>query len=602
MKNFVNSENKCIFVRSKHVADNVFMVKKKRMTDAYTKERSSNASKRISTRFLLTGIAVLCLHVAIWGQNDSIYNSTNNNLQTIHARRATSAPAPVVPFHDTLFYVNVGIGPFSPQERAMAISERIRNAGKTYKNDFHVDSLIVFSEGGIYEIAYHDIILMTITETDARLQGKTQLELTHEYENIIKNAILQHYKDTRLTTILMRVFFILLIIIAQYFLVKLINHLFRKISKKILKLRGTVIKTIKIKSYTLMDEKKTVTFILFLVNILRYIVIFLMFYLSLPLAFSIFPATRGVANTLFGYVLKPFRNILSGIIDFIPNLIAIVVTVIVFKYLIKGLRFMADEIDKQRLTLKGFYPDWAFPTFHIVRTLLYAFMFVVIWPYLPFSDSPVFQGVSVFIGIVFTLGSSSVIGNVVSGLVLTYMRPFIIGDRIKIGDLVGNVIEKTPLVTRIRTPKNEEVTIPNSSIMTAQTFNYSESARTWGLILHTTTGMGYDVPWRKVHELLLEAAARTPNVMEEPKPFILQTALDDYYAQYQLNVYVADADKMAQIYSNLNLNTQDVFNEAGIELLSPHYRAHRDGNQSTLPEPYLPTDYKTPIFRMKVDN
>ena len=492
------------------------------------------------------------------------------------------------------------MGPFTAQERAAKISESIRSVSKMYKA-FNADSLILFSEGGIYEIAYRDIILMTISETDARLMGKTLSTLAREYENIIKDAILKHYKDVKWSTILLRIFWVLLIVVSQYFLIKIVNHLFRKISAKIEKLKGTVIKTVRFKSYVLMDENKTTTFILFLFKILRFLVIFLMLYLSIPLAFSIFPATRGLANILFSFVLNPFKGIFSGIIDFIPNLIAILVTVIVFRYMIRGLRFMAEEIDKKRLTLKGFYSDWAYPTFHIIKTLLYAFMFVVIWPYLPFSDSPVFQGVSVFIGIVFTLGSSSLISNMVSGLVLTYMRPFKIGDRIKIGDLVGNVVEKTPLVTRIRTPKNEEVTIPNSNIMTAQTFNYSESARTWGLIIHTKIGVGYDISWREVHKMLLEAAKRTPNMQENSKPFILQTALDDYYVEYQLNVYIDDADKMALIYSEMLQNIQDVFNEAGIELLSPHYQALRDGSQSAIPASYLPPDYKATPFNVKVD-
>jgi small-conductance mechanosensitive channel len=262
---------------------------------------------------------------------------------------------------------------------------------------------------------------------------------------------------------------------------------------------------------------------------------------------------------------------------------------------------VADEITKGRLTIKGFYPDWAYPTFSIFKTLLYAFMFVCIWPLLPQHETDIFKGVSVFIGVLFTLGSTSIIGNLFSGLVLTYMRPFIIGDRIKIGDLVGNVVEKTPFVTRIRTPKNEEVTIPNSSIMSAQTFNYSESARTYGLILHSTFTFGYDTPWRKKHEMLLEAAKRTPDVQETPKPFILQTALDDFYAEYQLNVYVIDADKTALIYSNLHQNVQDVFNENGVEITSPHYRANRDGSHAAIPVSYLPDDYKAPPFSVKIE-
>jgi len=530
--------------------------------------------------------------MTVWGQNDSLTK------QPVSSRR-TYTPAPIVPFRDTLFYINAGIGTFSSHERAAAISEKIRNMSKDH--GFNVDSLTIVAEENLLEIVYRDLIIMTVTEIDARLCGKTQSALARECEAIIKDAIAQRHKDLGWKTILIRIFLVMLIIAVQYFLIRIINFLFRKISKRIEQLKGKIIKTIKIKSYVLMDEEKTTKYILFLNRMLRYFIIFLTLYLSIPMALSIFPATRGFANILFGYILTPFSAIFSNIIGFIPDLITIIVMVFVFRYLIKALYFLAGEIHKGRLTLKGFYPDWAYPTFNIVRILLYAFMFVVIFPHLPGHESDVFKGVSVFIGVIFSLGSSSIINNVVSGLVLTYMRPFKVGDRIKIGDIVGNVMEKTPFVTRIRTPKNEEVTIPNSSIMTAQTFNYSHSACTYGLILHTKLTFGYDTPWRKVHELLLEAAKRTPNVLDNPKPFVLQTALDDFYAEYQLNVYIRDADKMPRIYTAMYQNVMDVFIEAGVEIMSPHYQALRDGNRTAVPDTDLPEDYQAPPFHVKME-
>lgn len=537
-------------------------------------------NKSRTIRFLLTCSIFLCLFATAWGQNDSL--AVSGTRQSAFVRK-TYAPVPVVPFSDTLFYINAGLGSFSPEERAASITQKIRNIGKE-GNDLHVDSLNIVAEGSAIEIVCRDVVVMTITETDAKFKEKTQLDLANEYKQIIRDAIVKYYKDTGWLTILLRIFLILLIIVVQYFLIKIVNRLFRWISNKIYQLKGRKIITLRIKSYKLLDEEKVTKSILFAFRILRYVIIFSMLYLSLLLAFSVFPTTRNIANALFNYVLKPLKTIFSGIIGFIPNLITIVVIVFVFRYLIKGLRFLAEEISKGRLTLKGFYPDWAHPTFSIIRTLLYAFMFIVIFPYLPGSESKVFQGVSVFIGIVFSLGSSSVISNMVSGLVLTYMRPFKVGDRIKIGDLMGNVIEKTPFVTRIRTLKNEEVTIPNSGIMSAQTFNYSHSARTYGLILHTKLTSGYNTPWRQIHELLLTAATRTSDVLETPKPFVLQTALDDFYVEYQLNVYVNDADKMTQIYSAMHQNIQDVFNEAGVEIMSPHYQAYRDGNPIAIPD------------------
>ena len=160
------------------------------------------------------------------------------------------------------------------------------------------------------------------------------------------------------------------------------------------------------------------------------------------------------------------------------------------------------------------------------------------------------------------------------------------GDRIKLNDTTGDIIEKTPLVTRIRTPKNEVVTVPNSFIMSSHTVNYSTSAREYGLIIHSEVSIGYDVPWRQVNQILIDAALNTPGVVDDPRPFVLETALSDWYPVYQINAYIKQADKMAQIYSDLHQNIQDKFNEAGIEIMSPHYMAVRDGNESTTPKEY----------------
>ena len=529
----------------------------------------------INKLLLLLGL-VLFFTTLVFGQTDSL--STSESHASVLLKKSYD-PKPVIPFHDTLFYINMGFGAFTPAERAESITEKIRTLCKN--RDFKSDSIKIFMEGNYAYIFYNDLIIMTITENDALFLEKTQSNLVNEYKSTIENCITQRQKDTKLFTILWRTLIIVLIIVVQYFIIKFLNRLFRKLFKKIEALKGTKLKTIKFRSYKLMDEEKVAKFIIFIFKAVRFLLILLMFYLSIPLAFSVFPVTRGFAGILFGYVLTPLKTISLSIVKYIPNLIKIIIIVIIFRYLIKGVRFLAEEIEKGRLILKGFFADWAYPTFNIIRILLYAFMFVLIFPLLPGSDSSIFQGVSIFIGVIISLGSTSVINNLISGLVLTYMRPFKIGDRIKIGEVVGNVIEKTPLVTRMRTPKNEEITIPNSNIMAAQTLNYSHSARTHKLVLHTELTFGYDTPWRKVHELLLSAASRTSNILEKPKPFILQTALDDFYAEYQLNVYIGDADKMPLIYSNLRQNIQDVFSEAGLDMTVVHYRAHVDRNKTT---------------------
>ncbi|MDE7397183.1 MAG: mechanosensitive ion channel family protein, partial [Muribaculum sp.] len=322
-------------------------------------------------------------------------------------------------------------------------------------------------------------------------------------------------------------------------------------------------------------------------NLLRYVVLLIQLMFSVPIMFAIFPQTEKLALKIFHYILEPIKMVLMSVVEYIPNLFIILVIWYCIKYIIKGIHYIAREIENEKLKISGFYPDWAQPTFNIIRFLLYAFMIAMIYPYLPGSNSGVFQGISVFVGLIVSLGSSTVIGNIIAGLVITYMRPYKIGDRIKLNDTVGNVIEKTPFVTRLRTPKNEVVTIPNSFIMSSHTVNYSASARQYGLIIHTTVTIGYDAPWRQVHQLLINAARITPGVLEFPKPFVLETDLQDYYPCYQINAYIKDADRLAQIMSDLHQNIQDTFNEAGVEIMSPHYYAGRDGNASTIPEAYL---------------
>ena len=316
----------------------------------------------------------------------------------------------------------------------------------------------------------------------------------------------------------------------------------------------------------------------------RYAVMLLQLILTVPLLFSIFPQTKDLAYKLFSYIWDPIKSIFLGIVEYVPNLFTIFVIWLAVKYLVRLVHYLASEIQSERLKISGFYADWAMPTFHIVRFLLYAFMIAMIYPYLPGSKSGVFQGISVFVGLIVSLGSSTVIGNIIAGLVITYMRPFKLGDRIKLNDTTGNVIEKTPLVTRIRTPKNEVVTIPNSFIMSSHTVNFSQSARDYGLIIHSEVSVGYDIPWRKTHQLLVEAALNTPGVVDDPRPFILETSLQDYYPVYQVNAYIKDANQLAQVYSDLHQNIQDRFNEEGIEIMSPHYIATRDGSATTIPK------------------
>jgi small-conductance mechanosensitive channel len=233
-----------------------------------------------------------------------------------------------------------------------------------------------------------------------------------------------------------------------------------------------------------------------------------------------------------------------------------------------------------------------------VRFLIVVFTLIVAFPYLPGSKSPAFQGVSIFFGLLLSLGSSSAISNVVAGTVLTYTRAFQLGDRVQIGETTGDIVDRTLLVTRVRTIKNADIAIPNAMVLTSHIINFSSMATRDGLILHTSVTIGYDAPWRKIHDLLISAAESTENILHEPKPFVLQTGLNDFYVNYEINAYTNQASLMAKTYSDLHQNIQDKFYESGVEIMSPHYFGMRDGNRAAIPAAYLPKDYAAPGFRI----
>lgn len=500
----------------------------------------------------------------------------------IDSLRRMTPGIPVIVEGDTLYYLFAKRGGHTPQQRAEMNAAAITELGKRF--NLQPDSVYIDSSDIVTDLMYGNKVLSSFTDQDGLWEGCSRDQLAAAKRKVIVDKLKVMKDEHSLWQLGKRILYFILVIVGQFLLFKLTIWLFNKLKARIQRLKDTKLKPISIQDYELLDTQKQVNLLVFLASLLRYAVMLLQLILTVPLLFAIFPQTKDLAYKLFSYIWEPIKSIFLGIVEYIPNLFTIFMIWLAVKYLVRLVRYLASEIQSERLKIGGFYADWAMPTFHIVRFLLYAFMIAMIYPYLPGSKSGVFQGISVFVGLIVSLGSSTVIGNIIAGLVITYMRPFKLGDRIKLNDTTGNVIEKTPLVTRIRTPKNEVVTIPNSFIMSSHTVNFSQSARDYGLIIHSEVSIGYDIPWRKTHQLLIEAALNTPGVVDDPRPFVLETSLQDYYPVYQVNAYIKDANQLAQVYSDLHQNIQDRFNEEGIEIMSPHYIATRDGNETTIPK------------------
>lgn len=495
------------------------------------------------------------------------------NLRQIDSLRAVTPGVPVVVEKDTLFKIYAARGGHSPIDRAEMTSAAIAKICDSGR--LRQDSVYLLDNETYFDIMYGEKVIMSVTEQDALWHGVTVEELAGRLKTVISDKILQLQEEHSLWKTLTRVVMFVVVIFIQYLLVRLINWLFRRLRREIVRLRRKRIRPVTVHDYELLTPTLICRILVALSRMLRYGVLLVLFVLTIPILFSIFPQTEDLAYKIFDYILNPVKMMGKAILEYIPNLFMIAIIWICIRYIVKGIRYISNEVKNEKLRISGFYPDWAEPTFNIIRFLLYAFMIAMIYPYLPGSESGVFRGISIFVGVIVSLGSSSVISNFIAGFVITYMRPFKTGDFVKINETMGNVVEKSPFVTRVRTIKNELVTIPNSFITSSNTTNFSASARQYGLIIHTVLTMGYDVPWRRVHELLIDAALKTGGVLEHPAPFVLETELNDNYMCYQINAYIRNADEMPEIMSDLLQNIQDLFNDAGIELFAPHHFTSR---------------------------
>ena len=505
--------------------------------------------------------------------------------QLIDSLRQITHGSPVVVDDDTIFYFYTKQGGQSALQRAQEAGELIERVGKKINldpNRVYIENTDIFSD-----IMYDTQVLVSFTDADAMWEGVTRDSLVASRKQMVVEQFHQMKSQYGMWRMVESVLYCLLVLVAQYLLYRLTSWGFTRIEKRILRLKDTTLKAITIQSYEILNTEKQVKLLLVASKLVKYIIVLLQLLISLPIIFGIFPSTKGLALQLLDYFLIPIRKIFFGVIGYIPNLISIFVIWIAIKWLVRLTHYVALEIERGNLKFNNFYPEWAMPTFNIVRILLYTFMIAMTYNYLPGSDSGVFQGISVFVGIIISLGSSTLIANLMAGLVITFMRPFRVGDRIKLNDTVGDIIEKTPLVTRVKTPKNEIVTVPNSFVMSSLTTNYSSSAQEYGLIIHTDVTFGYEVPWQQVHQLMIQAALATPHIEAEPRPFVLQTKLDDWYVVYQINAYTRHPEKMSAIYSDLHQNILDLFHEAGIEVMSPHFMGVRQSEQPFIPEQQL---------------
>ena len=581
--------------------------------------------KSILTVFFLTIICLLSLHV--WmptfanikpinlvditnnkkGLSEYILAQENLKQEGSYSEELTdnNSAYPVKLDGETLFEYKLNFEELPNKQRAEETSKRIKDVAddrSIFIEDLSIKDLKNLKLEGLRLIQANNKMILTIVEADAIVENKSLDELAEDYLERVKNAVLKYRDERKLQHFLLRALGVGTSTIIVIFIFRCLAWFFPWQSRRIKRNKSFIFRNIDIQNWNILTVKEEKRIALFILNLVRWIITLTVLYLYLTLLLSFLPQTEKLAEGIFGLFFGALGQIWSGFIDYLPNLFIITITVIITYYLIRLCNPFFNALEEERVTIPGFYPDWAQPTYKLTVILIIAFAAAMIFPYLPGFNSPAFQGISILVGALVTFGGASTIANLIGGFVVIYTRAFQIGDRIKISEYRGVVLEKSILSTRICNSNNEIITIPNSILVASTIINYSATIRDLKepLVIETGITLGYDVPWRLVQETLINSALETSDILDDPEPYVWQTSLDDFYISYELRVYTNKTRSVAigNIYTELHQNIQDKCAEVGIEIMSPHYAAVRDGHQNTIPENYLPKDYKAPGFRL----
>jgi len=515
-------------------------------------------------------------------------------------RTPASGEVPVIFGNKPLFSLQTRVGSFSPADRAKAVADRLAELSRDPLA--RIGNLAVVDGDAASDIVAGDVVIMSVTDADAKAAGQDRKQLAARYARLMLVALQESRREHGLRSTILEVLLAILATAILALLLRLSGRVFRRLFRMLDVWRETKIRSIRIQRVELLSAQRISTLLSHTARVLRIVVLLMLLYAYALLVLSFFPWTRGVSAALIDYLRSGVKLVLATAASDFPSLVIIAIIAFITRYVIKFCKFIFAEIGRGSIAIPGFYPEWADPTYKIARFLILAFAVVVIFPYFPGHDSPAFKGVSIFVGVLFSLGSAGAVSNIVAGVLLTYTRAFQIGDRVRIADTTGDILGRTLLATRIRTIKNEDVTVPNSLVLGSHIVNYSSCAAEKGLILHTSVTIGYDAPWRRVHELLISAALSTKGILPAPQPFVLQTGLNDFYVAYEINAYTSEPARMATIYAEMHQSIQDKFNEAGVEICSPHFAAVRDANHIAIPPRYVPDGYAPPAFRVRVED
>ncbi len=476
--------------------------------------------------------------------------------------------APVVVDGAVLFTVR-GVTSYPAERRAADIAHRITEVAAD--RSLPVESLVIQDTPDGSMVLAGNRRLFGVLHADAELEGVTPQVLAQTYLPRVQEAI-RKYRHEREPAVLGRnIARALGATLALILVLWLGRWILRWLRRTIDRRWQTRLGDLHLQSVPIVRREQLWHGLHRIINLTAGGLAVLACYAGISYVLRLFPWTRGFGTNLRDWLLGPLLILGAGAVRFLPNLVFLVILIVLTRYLLRAIRLFFIRVGQGSIAIPGFDSDWALPTDRIVRLLTIAFALVVAYPYIPGSGSEAFKGITLLLGLIFSLGSPSVISNLVAGQTLAFRRAFRVGDRVKVGEHLGDVAQVRLLTTYLRSPKNEQVVIPNSLILNSEVVNYSTLAPDPGLILHTSVRIGYGTPWRQVETMLLEAAARTGGLLRQPKPFVFQKSLGEFAVQYEINAYTDNPKAMMPLYSALHSNILDLFNEYGVQIMVPAY-------------------------------
>jgi small-conductance mechanosensitive channel len=504
------------------------------------------------------------------------------------------ASAAVVVKGKRLFVFYGTVQGLNPTERAERTGEVLRQIAETGEFDPHKIRTLERPDGT--DIMYSGIRIASVSMEDARIAQDSTFRMANEFAAKIRVALAERIEESTAGDLAAAVGLSIIATVILLLSIAFISKIAGSVSSKIDTWKGTRIKGIKIQEAELIGAHTMSDIFARIINFTQVAIYILLVGVYVVHVLNFFPRTKGLSAALTANATAPLILAFDKALEYLPSMFTIVLIALATYAIISFARFFFDSLRDQTIRFADFDPDWAEPSYKLARFVIIAFALMVALPYLPGWESPAFKQVGLVLGVLVSLGSSGVVSNVMAGAVLTYTNAFKMGDRITIGECTGDVVQKSLFVTKVKTVKNEVVSVPNAQILSSNVINFSTMARKGELIVHTIVTIGYEEPYEKIDKILLEAAARCSGVLKEPAPFVLQTTLDDYYVSYEVNAFTNQANNLQQVYSELHKHIQDTFNEAKVEIMSPAYTCLRDGNDIAIPVSYRGEGYKSPSF------